>query len=155
MGTFRLWSDEIEAMRPEARAVIAEGQDSMLLQPKPPPGKSVAEQIEFARQSIDVITYPSPEAEEHVIGGVPCRVFRPDADPRAIYLHFHGGGMISGSATMMDIPNQMTAKEHGVVVVSVEYRQGPEFPYPAGPDDGVAVARELLGPLGAELGSSR
>jgi acetyl esterase len=155
MGTFRLWSDEVEAMRPEARAAIEAGRSSMLLDPKPPPGLSPAEQIEHARQSMAVVTFPIPEAEERVIGGVPCRIIRPDGEPRAIYLHFHGGGMISGSAAVMDIPNQMTAQEHGVAVVSVEYRKGPEFPWPAGPDDGLAVARELLGPFGAELGSDR
>ena len=87
-----------------------------------------------------------PEAEAVEIGGVPCRVIRPDGAPRAVYLHFHGGGMISGSAAMMDIPNQMLARELDVTVVSVEYRKAPEFPWPAGPDDGVAVARELLEP---------
>jgi acetyl esterase/lipase len=55
----------------------------------------------------------------------------------------------------MDIPNQMLAAECGVTVVSVEYRKGPEFPYPAGPDDGVAVARALVEGLAAELGSAR
>ena len=42
---------------------------------------------------------------------------------------------------MMDIPNQMMAQELDVTVVSVDYRKAPEFPWPAGPDDGVAVAR--------------
>lgn len=155
MGTFRLWSDEVEAMRPDARAAIEAGRESMLLNPKPPPGLSPEQQIAHARASLVASTYPIPEAEERAIGGVPCRIIRPDGAPRAIYLHFHGGGMISGSAAMMDIPNQMTAKEHGVVVVSVDYRKGPEFPWPAGPDDGVAVARELLGPVGRELGADR
>jgi acetyl esterase/lipase len=155
MGTFRLWSDEVEAMRPDARAAIEVGRESMMLNPKPPAGLSREEQIAHARESIAVITYPIPEAEERAIGGVPCRIIHPDGAPRAIYLHFHGGGMMSGSAAMMDIPNQMTAQEHGVVVVSVDYRQGPEFPWPAGPDDGLAVARELLGPVGRELGADR
>jgi acetyl esterase/lipase len=39
--------------------------------------------------------------------------------------------------------------------VSVEYRQAPEFPFPDGPDDGVAVARALVDGLAAELGSDR
>ena len=103
-----------------------------------------------------MVTFPCPRHRgASTIGGVPCRIFRPDGAPRAIYLHFHGGGMISGSAAMMDIPNQMTANGAGVTVVSVDYRKAPEFPYPAGPDDGVAVARELLGAVGAELGSDR
>ena len=93
--------------------------------------------------------------EERVIGGVPCRVFLPDGTPSAVYLHFHGGGMISGSAALMDIPNQMLAKKQRVAVVSVEYRQAPEFPWPDGPDDGVAVARALIDGVAAELGSER
>ena len=155
MGTFRLWSDEMEAMRAEAREVIAAGRGLMGLDARPSSDRPRDDQVAAARESMAVVTFPSPDAEARVIGGVPCRVFRPEGAPRAIYLHFHGGGMISGSAAVMDIPNQLTAKEHGVVVVSVEYRQAPEFPWPAGPDDGVAVARALLGAVGVELGSDR
>ena len=50
MTAFRLWSDEIEAMRPEARAVVEAGRASMLLDAKPAPGLSVAEQVESARE---------------------------------------------------------------------------------------------------------
>jgi acetyl esterase/lipase len=150
----RLWSDEIEAMRAEAREVVDGGNAFMNVDVLP--GKlSRDELVVAARSSIDANTYPVPEAEERTIGGVACRVHRPDVDPRAVYLHFHGGGMISGSAALMDIPNQMLAREHGVVVVSVEYRKAPEFPWPAGPDDGEAVALALLGEVGAELGAER
>ena len=72
-----------------------------------------------------------------------------------MYLHFHGGGMVAGSAAIMDIPNQMIAKQLGVAVVSVEYRKAPEFPWPAGPDDGLAVARWLVEHAGSELGAER
>jgi acetyl esterase/lipase len=155
LGTFRLWSDEIDAMRPEARAVIEAGRSSMMLDAKPSTDLSREEQIAASRQSMAVVTYTVPEAEERLIGGVPCRVLRPDGEPRAVYLHFHGGGMISGSAGMMDIPNQMLSRELNVVVVSVEYRKAPEFPWPAGPDDGVAVASQLLATAEQEFGSAR
>ena len=150
----RLWSDDIEAMRAEARAVVAAG-NSFMQGAVPSAGTSRDEQVLAARMAIDVNTYPVPEAEERTIGGVACRVHRPAGDPRAVYLHFHGGGMVSGSASLMDIPNQMLAGEHGVAIVSVEYRKAPEFPWPAGPDDGEAVARALLNGVGAELGSER
>jgi len=155
VGTFRLWSDEIDAMRADARAAIAAGRESMLLDEKPSPGLSRDEQVAIARESMARVTFASPDAEERSLAGVPCRVFRPDGDARAVYLHFHGGGMISGSATTMDIPNQMMSKQLGIAVVSVEYRKAPEFPWPAGPDDGVAVARELLATGASEFGSDR
>ena len=155
MGTFRLWSDEIEAMRAEARAVIEAGRESMMLQPKPSPDLPRDEQVAAARESMAAVTFPVADAEERDVGGVACRVFRPETAPSAIYLHFHGGAMMSGSAASMDILNQMHSRDLGIAVVSVEYRQAPEFPYPAGPDDGVAVARELLGDVGSELGSDR
>ncbi len=150
----RLWSDEIEAMRAEARAVVAAGNTFLTVEALPG-NPSRDERVAAARASIDETTFPVPEAEARAIGGVACRVHRPDAEPRAVYLHFHGGGMISGSASLMDIPNQMLAREHGVAVVSVEYRKAPEFPWPAGPDDGEAVARALLDDGAAELGSQR
>ena len=150
----RLWSDEIEAMRAEARAVVAAGNSFMTVE-APSGDLSRDEEVAAARAAIDASTFPVPEAEAVDIGGVACRVHRPQVDPRAVYLHFHGGGMISGSASLMDIPNQMLAGELGVVVVSVEYRKAPEFPWPAGPDDGEAVARALIERVGAELGSER
>jgi acetyl esterase/lipase len=149
----RLWSDELEAMRAEARAAIAAG--SQWFNDRPPPGATPEEHVAAQREAMVRTTFTVPEAEEREFGGVPCRVLRPDGDARAVYLHFHGGGMVAGSASMMDIPNQMLSKEHGVAVVSVDYRKAPEFPWPAGPDDGVAVARELLEKGEAEFGSER
>jgi acetyl esterase len=151
----RLWPAEIEGMREEARAAVASGGAFMEVGDASSTDLSQAERVAAARAGIDANTYPVPEAEARTIGGVACRVHRPDGEPRAVYLHFHGGGMISGSASLMDIPNQMLAREHAVAIVSVEYRKAPEFPWPAGPDDGAAVARALLDGVGAELGSER
>jgi len=153
-GSFRLWSDEIEAMRGEARAAVEAGRDSAYISDRSTEG-TPAEQIARQREQMAQYTYTVPEAEERAIGGVPCRVLRPDGAARAVYLHFHGGGMVAGSASMMDIPNQMMCREHHIAVVSVDYRKAPEFPWPAGPDDGVAVARELLATGESEFGTGR
>ena len=150
----RLWSDEIEAMRTEGRAAVEAGRSSMMLD-LPTGDLSPAEQLAAQRESMAAVTFPQPDTEERVLGGVPCRILRPEQPARAVYLHFHGGGMVAGSAGLMDIPNRMVAEEHGVAVVSVEYRKAPEFPFPAGPDDGLAVARWLVEHAGAELGSDR
>jgi acetyl esterase/lipase len=63
--------------------------------------------------------------------------------------------MVIGSPEMMDLPNQHLAKQLGMTVVSADYRKSPEHPFPAGPDDGVAVARWLLEHGPAEFGSDR
>jgi acetyl esterase/lipase len=89
---------------------------------------------------------PAQEAVDETIAGVRCRVFRPQQAeaPRALYLHFHGGGMIGGLPEMNDQGNLALSRQHGIPVVSVDYRLAPEHPYPAGPDDGIAVATWLL-----------
>jgi acetyl esterase/lipase len=90
-----------------------------------------------------------------VIEGVRCRVFRPDGPAAGVYLHFHGGGMILGAPEMMDVSNGALCRDHRFAVVSVDYRKAPEHPWPAGPDDGVAVARWVLTNAEAEFGSAR
>jgi acetyl esterase len=76
------------------------------------------------------------------IGGVPVRVFEPDAHG-GTYLHIHGGGWTMGSSAFQDGRLWRFACEAGVRVVSVEYRLAPEHPFPACIDDCVAVAREV------------
>ena len=154
----RLWSDEIEQMRPEARAVVA-GAMSMIAemfagQGEPP--TDIHERALFSRAAFER-TYPAPEptAVEVDLAGVPCRVFRPEGEARAIFVHFHGGGMVLGAPLMNDPGNRALADRHQVVVVSVDYRLAPEHPYPAGPDDGVAVVEWLLENGVAEFGTDR
>ncbi len=154
VARIQLWSDEIEAMRPEARAVIDSSRDALALGEPAPEGATREETIGALRQSMDAVTVPMGGAEVREISGVQCRVFRPDGPARAVYLHFHGGGMVSGSPALMDIPNSMLSKEFGIVVVSSDYRKAPEHPWPAGPDDGLAVARWLLEHSEAEFGCS-
>jgi acetyl esterase/lipase len=56
---------------------------------------------------------------------------------------------------MMDIPNRDLAREFSVVVVSADYRKAPEHPWPAAPDDGVAVASWLLDHAESEFATAR
>jgi acetyl esterase len=63
--------------------------------------------------------------------------------------------MTLGAPLMNDIPNADLCKRFGVTVVSVDYRLAPEHPYPAGPDDCVAVAAWLVEHAERELGNAR
>jgi acetyl esterase/lipase len=96
-----------------------------------------------------------PEGRDREIAGIRCRVFLPGGRANGVYLHFHGGGMITGAPEMSDFPNAELARKHQLAVVSVDYRLAPEYPYPAGPDDGVAVAAWLLANAEREFGSAR
>ena len=72
------------------------------------------------------------------IGGVPCLVAGPPPDSGApVVLYAHGGGYVLGSAAVA-IP--ITARLGRTLrVVSVDYRQPPEHPFPAALDDVLAV----------------
>ena len=154
----RLWSDEIEQMRPEARDVVAAalGAIAETFAGQGPPPEDLHERALFSRTAFgQTFPAPDPTGVDVQLAGVPCRVFRPDGPARAVFVHFHGGGMILGSPLMNDPGNRALANHHGVAVVSVDYRLAPEHPYPAGPDDGVAAVRWLLDNGQAEFGSER
>jgi acetyl esterase len=155
----QLWTDELEAMRSEARAAV----DTSLGAIKEMMGGSLDapetltrdEQVALARKAMESVYFPSADAAVREIAGVPCRVFAPDGPASAIYLHFHGGGMMIGAPEMSDYSNVDLRDRFGLAIVSVDYRLAPEHPYPAGPDDGVAVAEWLLTNGEREFGTSR
>ncbi|SFW86733.1 alpha/beta hydrolase [Amycolatopsis australiensis] len=67
---------------------------------------------------------------------VALRVYRPERRTRrgAIY-HVHGGGFILGDLRMSHHRNVEIARETGAVVVSVNYRLAPEWPFPVPAED--------------------
>ena len=153
----RLWSDEIEAMRPEARATIAAAMPALLSAldgggevPTDPMGALLARRRSFAANYT-----LSDRAVDRTIAGVRCRTFTPDGPVQAVYLHFHGGGMILGDPEMNDLGNEAMCDRFGMVVISVDYRLAPEHPFPAGPDDGIAVARWVFDNAMSEWGTDR
>ncbi len=154
----KLWTDEIEQMRPEARTVVAAalGAVAEMFAGQGEPPEDLHERAIFSRATFERNNpEPEPTGVDAELAGVPCRVFRPEGTPRAVFVHFHGGGMILGSPLMNDPGNRALADQHQVAVVSVDYRLAPEHPYPAGPDDGVAVLTWLLENGLAEFGTDR
>jgi acetyl esterase len=157
----QLWTDDMEAMRGEARAAVAESLGSIIAlmggseRASGANGVTRDEQIARARAALARTYSPSPEATVREIAGVPCRVFTPDGPASAIYLHFHGGGMISGAPEMSDFSSVDLCDRFGMAIVSVDYRLAPEHPHPAGPDDGLAVAGWLLDHGEQEFGTRR
>src|SRR5580704_13834308 len=80
----------------------------------------------------------SPRARTITIDGkggkIPLRIVAPQ-NPKGVYLHIHGGGMVFGAADLQDPMLERVNEKTGLACVSVEYRLAPENSYPAAPDD--------------------
>ena len=144
-----------------AAALIASGIDS-LVYPADPAGVP-----EFRRNRVMVsmpidpattitmrdVSVPAPNGDPDVI----VRVYSPPASeqPRPCCYWIHGGGYIFGTIDTSDARCVQTAETLDCVVVSVEYRLAPEYPYPAPLEDcytGLAWTAAHTGELGIDPG---
>src|SRR5262249_28069014 len=82
-------------------------------------------------------TVDIPGVTVEAAGVIPgTRLYRPTqrrSDAALVWIH--GGGLIIGGAAQDQRLCGSTARELGIVVLSVEYRLAPEHPYPAALDD--------------------
>ncbi|CAN5539684.1 alpha/beta hydrolase [soil metagenome] len=69
---------------------------------------------------------------------------------RPALLHLHGGGYVLGQPEANDASNRTLARDHGCVVVSVDYRLAPETRFPGALEDCYAVLA-WMGEQAAEL----
>lgn len=94
--------------------------------------------------SVFPVKPPSDRAVERSVpgpaGDIRLRVIPPLGAAKGVYLHVHGGGWVLGRPHHVDYLNERLADATGLLVVSPYYRLAPEDPFPAGPDDVVAVA---------------
>ena len=105
---------------------------------------------EGTKGSVDLIRkmrvhYPV-EIERTTVAGVKAKIVTPkDAAPDKrdrVLICVHGGGFRTDSGSFLEaIP---IAGLTGTRVISVEYRLGPAFPFPAAVEDAAAVYREVL-----------
>lgn len=139
-----LWPEEYEGLREEARQMADTVREFYAGSATGEPPSDQAGRVRFMRDMMAALETTSPAGTDDELGGVPCRVFRPAGVSRGTYLHFHGGAMLLGSPRMNDVANAELCKRLGIAVISVDYRLAPEHPFPAGPDDCLAVARWVL-----------
>lgn len=77
-------------------------------------------------------------------GPLRVRIYTPRdaaAQPRALLVYFHGGGMSVGSIEQYDSLCQRLSQRSGVIVVSVDYRLTPEHRFPAPVEDAYAATQ--------------
>ncbi|MDF2367432.1 alpha/beta hydrolase [Sneathiella sp.] len=74
-------------------------------------------------------------------GNVPIRIYHPVGmtTPLPVLVYYHGGGWVIGSRDTHDSLCRLIANSGPFVVVSVDYRMGPEAPFPAAVQDSVAA----------------
>jgi len=143
-----------EAVSAETRAFNETLAAQMKGQPKPwerppaPDGKP-AERM-FA--SVQSPRAKSMVAEVKGRAPVGLHVVAPD-NPKGVYLHLHGGGLIMGSAADQDPMLERIMTATGLACVSVEYRLAPVYPYPEGWDDCETAALWLAKNAKATFGS--
>jgi len=101
-----------------------------------------------------------PEVGEVVDGTLPgaagntleYRLYRPKgAGPHPVLVYYHGGGWVLGSAVSDDPFCRDLCDRSGAMIVSVNYRHGPEHRFPAAAEDAYAALQWVAGHAG-ELG---
>jgi len=129
-------------MSAEQRATV----DAILRQSAFPVGSSVNEQRRLLRTALSAQPLPADvTVTAAALGGVPTAEITVDGiDPRHVVLYFHGGVYVIGDAFLAaDLASQVGRRIHAKVI-SVDYRLGPEHPYPAAVDDALAAYEGLL-----------
>lgn len=107
--------------------------------------RALIEKLSAARND----NYPPPEVLEVEnastgpgYGHVPVRIYRTtDSSSAPVIVFYHGGGHVFGSLETHDTAARFLALRAGCTLVSVDYRMGPEHPFPAAVDNAFDAAR--------------
>lgn len=86
-----------------------------------------------------------PEVRLLIANGIPIRAYRPvvgETLPALVF--FHGGGWTIGDLDTHDVLCRQLAAGARCAVFSVEYRKGPESPFPAAVDDSLAATKYIV-----------
>ncbi|MGH8918293.1 MAG: alpha/beta hydrolase [Actinomycetes bacterium] len=112
---------------------------------------SLDDGVQVARQQLRDLprrpVHPQLRVEDRTVpgptGAIPVRIYwPPDAgDDAPVVVFFHGGGFVVGDLDTHDGTCRQHAVGAGAVVVSVDYRLAPEYPYPAAVDDALATTQ--------------
>lgn len=92
---------------------------------------------------------PIGAVRELTVAGLPARHYlphgaRPADRAQPVLVFFHGGGFLYGDLDSHDAPCRVLAEESGVPVLAIDYRVGPEGPFPEAFDDAEAAVRWVV-----------
>jgi epsilon-lactone hydrolase len=120
--------------------------DAILRQSAFPADVDVSEQRRLLKELISAQPLPAGvTVTAAVLGGVPTAEVTVDGvAPRHVVLYFHGGVYVLGDAFQAAGLAAQIGRRTQARVISVDYRLGPEHPYPAAVDDALAAYQALL-----------
>jgi acetyl esterase/lipase len=120
--------------------------EAILRQSAFPADIDVSEQRRLLRELISAQPLPADViVTSAALGGVPTAEITVDGiEPRHTVLYFHGGVYVLGDAFQAAGLASQVGRRTRATVISVDYRLGPEHPYPAAVDDALAAYQALL-----------
>ncbi|MEY4750104.1 MAG: hypothetical protein RIQ60_2318 [Pseudomonadota bacterium] len=147
-------------LHPQARALL----DLMVERGVPPTHTLTPQQARSFYRERRFYTQPDPPpvalvrelvADGGPHGDIPLRLYRPRGSAQGtalpVLVYFHGGGWVIGDLDTHDTLCRQLASESACAVVAVDYRMGPEQPFPCAVDDALAATR-WVATHAAELG---
>lgn len=153
-GPAPLWGADI---KPEMQAVIEK-----LASYKAPPIETLTpaearKNPTPAKAVMDLMAdhhIPMPAAKVDTMGieipvkgaSIHARVYTPKGSngPFPVIVYYHGGGWVIADIDTYNASAQALAEQAGAVVVSVEYRKGPEFKFPTAHNDAFEAYQYVL-----------
>ena len=123
-----------------------ENLDAILRQSAFPADSDVSELRRLLRELTSAQPLPAGvTVTAAALGGVPTAEIAVDGiEPRHVVLYFHGGVYVLGDAFQASGLAAQVGRRTRARVISVDYRLGPEHPYPAAVDDALAAYQALL-----------
>ncbi|MDP6690840.1 MAG: alpha/beta hydrolase [Alphaproteobacteria bacterium] len=107
------------------------------------------QQMEEGVRARDVPTIEVGGVEDRTIPGpggeIPVRIYHPEGatSGSGALVYFHGGGHVIGSPDTHDSVARALCRDAGILVLSVDYRMGPEAKFPAAVEDSYAATKWL------------
>lgn len=120
-----------------------------LIETIPSPDLNLKKNYKLARKVVDLVHTPFLKPENRIwdyeIVGIPVRLFLPKKDgihPLIIYIH--GGGWTTGNVDSYTKVCTHLADFTNHIVLSINYRLAPEYPFPTGLMDCYQVVQTIL-----------
>ena len=154
--------DHHVAQQPTADADMQKVLDALAgLKPKPiesltptearlQPSPADAVRVVLSQRGISVAADPGVSIQEMTYPGgagpQKARVYQPTgmSGTKPILVYFRGGGWVIASLDIYEATPVSLARHLNAVVVSIDYRMGPEHKFPAAHDDAIAAYRWVL-----------